>query len=183
MSDEQMLAKYGYDKKPWLSASGRRAAKSIWDGDTLAPRPEYIPSRDPMPWVHLDQYGCDGKLRWATYPGNGHACRWAPRPWSVLYAFGIRRPEFCAHEFATRSLTPYIVACLWCDVEEEFARPLVNPILSAFRDDWDGTINDLHEWRFTLHLATHGFVDSTLEQITDARKVLDRFARVMEGTK
>lgn len=106
MSDEQMLARYGYDKNPWETVySGTpfpvlsRHAEFV-AGTAYNPRPECIPSPDPKPWID----GYSG-TEWFRLAKPRHSDEFKPRPWG--------------------SFTP----------DPEFVRPPVNPILSAFRDD------------------------------------------------
>lgn len=88
MSDEQMLAKYGYDKEPWVSwsfKSGdefRLSEEPTNRPSRFAPRPQCIPSRDHMPWVF-------------NYSGNrySHIDPLLDKDWSFSPRAEFARPE------------------------------------------------------------------------------------------
>lgn len=126
MTDEQMLAKYGYDKHPWLKypQGTQRDSVALDTNSRFDPRPECIPSRDPFPFIRRD---------------------------------GQRRP---ARQWPDDRFDP----------NPEFARPPVNLILAAFRDDptlWFASVRDI------------GFaMGCTPDQIDFASKVLTRLAKL-----
>lgn len=153
MSDEQLAARH--DLEPWLGPNGVRmifihpASDKALSGDwTFAPRVECIPSRDPLPFL----------------TGLGGRCA---------------GPSF---RFFNATAPGYF------SPRREFRRPPVNPILSAFRDLPE---IDVWLWAFASYDAFggrviwndpasdfHAFTIATSEQVADARKVLERFARV-----
>jgi hypothetical protein len=157
MSDEQMLAKYGYDKEPWVDSNGVRYVEAPFGHDTgewfeLQPRPECIPSRDPLPWQiiapDLIPYRTDDP---SDVPAS-FIITWKPRP--------------------------------------EFARPPVNPILAAFRDStgWPDFGAKLDAIRYALRkpgkmLWGRQWTEATTQQIADARRVLERLAKITAVTK
>lgn len=73
LTDLQMQEKYGYDPRPWITDYGR---SSMPIGERhFDPRPEFIPSRDPLPWEYQD-----GE-RWAApSPTDEETPEWSPRP-------------------------------------------------------------------------------------------------------
>jgi hypothetical protein len=144
MSDEQMLAKYGYDKEPWLWPDGSRTHSLFSENGvraTLSPRPKCIPSRDP--WPYETNLGTRGDLATALRL-------------RVEVRFASRR---------------------------EYRRPEVNPILSAFRDDWGlsiyGNTGLTAVWiaALTKRSAKRDF-HATPEQVDSARVILERLARL-----
>lgn len=151
MTDELILAKYGYDKEPWIDPTNPDGQRFATGGEirfgrtviqrTFAPRPERIPSRDPFP------------LEWA-----GHRYPMALAP---------QLPD--NSEFAPRP---------------EFARPPVNPVLSAFRDLADEAPNQPFAPFIANTIAEFERFpdavdwDGTPDQVEFARKVLTRLAAV-----
>lgn len=154
MSDEQILAKYGYDKEPWVSLTGNmtppaRFADAV-EFSEYFPRPECIPSPDPLPFV--DTWGHrHADWGWVRIHVLDYRLFYAfkPRPW------GTFAPD------------------------PEFVRSEVNPILSAFRDDHQGFAVKLKNYIWMLErnylYPVRGY---TPEQVVSARVILERLARL-----
>lgn len=153
MSDEQMLAKYGYDKEPWQNVrNGERfATREAGAGLdlTFAPRPECIPAPDPKPWT-TQPWGTGNRFARQSSVTSWH---YSPRPWGYF--------------------TP----------DPEFARPDVNPILSAFRDDHQGFAVKLKNYIWMLERSyLYPVQGYTREQVDSALVVLERLARVIDNS-
>lgn len=183
MSDDQILAKYGHDKQPWIDPlSGSRWAVRSFTFDTLDPRPECIPSPDPLPWAWGDDWGVanrfttfaacdeDHEVNQSSTSDFGDWQSYNPRPWG--------------------SFTP----------DPEFVRSPVNPILSAFRDALRSEHIGQATPRYLRCLADYpasndpianvqrvevdysSFVTATAEQVDSARVILERLARVIDNS-
>jgi hypothetical protein len=147
-TDEMLAARF--DPEPYVDATGRRYAHpSEFAVGTLDPRPEFIPSRDPEPWVDPDFYGSPYRIARVFSGTTPGVWRWSPRP---EYARPEPNPilvDFRANE--TRQATGTAkLARLWLSV------------LSDGRD-WE---------RHTGNRAT------SPTQIEHARKVLTRLVNV-----
>lgn len=161
MSDEQMLAKYGYDKEPWEQSDGQRFSYAqVSQGHgypvSLNPRPECIPSR----YVAYLTLGSYSRI-W-----RGIALDWD----DACDRAGKANPKWNVHT---------------CGTDVENVRPPVNPILAEFRRSapWDvaEAARVEAEW---LRAPAHPVpADATPQQVADARKVLERLARVGKVTR
>lgn len=147
MTDEQMLAKYGYDKEPWVARPYRLNSGNEWSaeerhgiqgdpmfGSTFNPRPECIPSRfdhrfmaEPFARV-ADDWRC-------AFCGVHREDHGRPEVNPILSAFR-RDADIFAAEFRKQHLLVYL-------------------------DSFD---------------VINGLSDATPEQVSFARKVLTRLA-------
>lgn len=84
-TDEMLAARF--DPESWVTEDGKRQATSEvpyrLGGRTYAdyaPRPEFIPSRDPEPWVDPDFYGSPYRIARVFSGTTPGVWRWSPRP-------------------------------------------------------------------------------------------------------
>lgn len=82
-TDEQLATQW--DPFPYVTATGARCTKELMENAmyppsaTLSPRVEFIPSRDPEPWLHYcGQFGCTGHRE--SFERTGMDAEWSPHP-------------------------------------------------------------------------------------------------------
>jgi hypothetical protein len=158
----------GFDKESMDTPLGSMSigqAERIGLRAVFNPRPECVPSPDPLPFVHdHSETGAspcfiNGKRHATEHPYD----RYSPRPWG--------------------SFTP----------DPEFVRSPVNPILAAFRTERDGPwmsaenrIGEIDNYLYDLTFpkaddSPSVIFNATPEQVVDARKVLTKLRDVMEA--